>query len=182
MLVRRTFTCRVWNTLGCLQDSSDTWMYVRMYSQFGEKFAVPEKEILFHPSHPAFLTSSPPCPASFPSSYCPLKHPALPTPSLSFYFPFQFPTLPYSTSLILLSSPGPGPALLHPSHPTLLSSSQSCPTPPLSSYFPLQLPTQPYSTPLIPLSSPAPSPALLPPSHPTFLSSSQPCPTPPLLS
>ena len=31
MLVRRTYTCRVWNTLGCLQDSSETWMYVRMY-------------------------------------------------------------------------------------------------------------------------------------------------------
>ena len=24
MLVRRTYTCRVWNTLGCLQDSSET--------------------------------------------------------------------------------------------------------------------------------------------------------------
>jgi hypothetical protein len=29
MLVHRTYTCRVWNTLGCLQDSSDTWMYAR---------------------------------------------------------------------------------------------------------------------------------------------------------
>ena len=31
MSVHRTYTWRVWNTLGCLQDSSDTWMYVRMY-------------------------------------------------------------------------------------------------------------------------------------------------------
>ncbi len=29
MLVHRTNTCRVWNTLGCLQDSSDAWMYAR---------------------------------------------------------------------------------------------------------------------------------------------------------
>ncbi len=39
MLVRRTYTCRVWNSLGCLQDSSETWMYVRMSAVKNGKYA-----------------------------------------------------------------------------------------------------------------------------------------------